>query len=400
MQTTIAPPNIHAERAQPAQAGFIPLCVPHLEGAEREYVLDCLDSNWLSSVGPYVGRFERALADRLGLAHAVATVNGTAALHVALLACGVLPDDEVLVSTLSFIAPANAVRYCGAWPVFVDVDAAHWQMDVGLVERFLREDCVGSGGVVRNRRTGRRVSAVVPVHILGHPVDIAPLVELARRYGLKIVEDATESLGSLYKEQPVGTHGDAACFSFNGNKLITTGGGGMIVSGDAKIAERAYYLTTQAKDDPVEYVHNEIGFNYRLTNIQAALGCAQLERVDRYIEVKRAIAARYREGLPDGFAAMDEAPWARSTSWLYTVLVDGIDRRELLKQLYALGIQTRPLWQPLHASPAHRGAEAVLSGTAERIHDRALSLPSSVGLTVGDQSRVIDAIHAVLGEAG
>jgi perosamine synthetase len=399
MHSTIATPGIRAEREQSAAAGFIPLCVPHLEGSEWDYVRDCLDSNWVSSVGPYVGRFERALADRLGMPHAIATVNGTAALHVALLACGVEADDEVLVSTLTFIAPANAARYCGAWPVFIDVDPATWQMDVGLVERFLRDECTASGGQLRNRRTGRRVSAIVPVHILGHPVDIEPLVTLARTYGLKIVEDATESLGSLYKNRPVGTHGDAACFSFNGNKLVTTGGGGMIVTAAPKIAERAYYLTTQAKDDPVEYVHNEIGFNYRLTNIQAAMGCAQLERLDKYIEAKRSIAARYRLGLPQNLATLSEATWARATFWLYTILVEGIDRRDLLGKLQAQGIQTRPLWQPLHASPAHRGAPAVLSGAADRIHDCALSLPSSVGLSAADQERVIEAIRAAIGTA-
>jgi perosamine synthetase len=221
-----------------------------------------------------------------------------------------------------------------------------------------------------------------------------PLVTLARLHGLKMVEDATESLGSLYKGRPVGTQGDVACLSFNGNKLITTGGGGMLVADDPQLLERLYYLTTQAKDDPLEYVHNEIGFNYRLTNLQAALGCAQLERLDGYIEKKRAIAARYRTALQH-LTSLAEAPWARATFWLYTVLLDRIDRREALRRLEAHGIQTRPLWQPMHLSPAHRGAEAVGGQVAESIHRRALSLPSSVGLAEADQQRVIAALREI-----
>jgi perosamine synthetase len=384
---------MYAERQAPAP-NFIPLCAPHLEGREWDYVRDCLDSSWVSSVGPYVTRFEQAIAQRLGARGAVATVNGTAALHVALLACGVAPDDEVLVPTLTFIAPANAVRYCGAWPVFIDVDPDTWQLDVGLVERFLRDNCLAEQGRLVNRRSGRRVAAVLPVHVLGHPVDMDPLVALARSHGLKVIEDATESLGSLYKGRPVGTQGAVSCLSFNGNKLITTGGGGMLVADDPSLLERLYYLTTQAKDDPLEYVHNEIGFNYRLTNLQAALGCAQLERLDGYIEKKRAIAARYRTALQH-LASLQEAPWARATFWLYTVLLDRIDRRDALRRLEAHGIQTRPLWQPMHLSPAHRGAEAVGGQVAESIHRRALSLPSSVGLAEADQQRVIAALREI-----
>jgi perosamine synthetase len=393
MKAAIVPASIHAERAAPAD-DQIPLCVPYLGGKEWDYVRDCLDSNWVSSVGPYVSRFEKVLAERVGLPHAVAVVNGTAALHVALIACGVAPGDEVVMPTLTFIAPANAARYCGAFPVFVDVEPTTWEMDVELVERFLRDDCTARDGTLYNRRSGRRVSAIVPVHILGHPCDIEPLVALARRYGLRVVEDATESLGAFYKGKPVGTHGDAACFSFNGNKLLTTGGGGMIVSADPAVAKRAWHLSTQAKQDPLEYVHDEVGFNFRLTNIQAALGCAQLERLDAHIAKKHAIAARYRAALP-GLRPQQEASWARSCWWLYTVETGG-DRRAILKQLADRGIQTRPLWQPLHQSPAHPGAQSVLSGVTERIHATALSLPSSVGLSEEQQERVIAGIAAIV----
>ena len=378
-----------------APAAFIPLCVPQVEGNEWTYVKDCLDTGWVSSVGAYVDRFERGIAAAIGGGTAVATASGTAALHVALLLAGVERDDEVLVSTLTFIAPANAIRYAGAWPVFVDAEPDYWQMCPSRLRAFLEDECVQRNGALHNRRTGRRVRAIVPVHILGHPVDLEPVLELARRFGLAVVEDATESLGASYRGQLVGTFGDLACFSFNGNKLLTTGGGGMLVARHPERAARARYLTTQAKDDPLEYVHGAIGYNYRLTNVQAAIGVAQLERLPEYLAAKRRIAGRYRDGLADipGLTLMREAPWAESAWWLYTVLVDearfGMSSRAVLRELDARAIQTRPLWQPIHQSPAHAGAQSTGCPVAEALHRDALSLPCSVGLTESDQQRVI-----------
>jgi perosamine synthetase len=374
--------------------------VPELRGNEWKYIKQCLDTGWVSSVGSFVDRFEKEVAARIGARHAVATVNGTAALHVALLVAGVRPDDEVLVSSLSFIAPANAVRYVGAWPVFVDAASDCWQMDPERVRQFLDEECHEVGGDLRNRATGRRIGAVVPVHILGHPVDIDPIVDAARRRGVPVIEDATEALGAAYRGRPVGRLGDAACFSFNGNKIMTTGGGGMVVTDDGAWADRARYLTTQAKDDPVEYVHEAIGYNYRLTNIQAAMGCAQLEQLDSYVEAKRRIARAYVEGLDSvpGLTPMPEASWARSTYWMYTVLVDaseyGIDSRGLLARLSAAHIQSRPLWQPLNLSRAHAGAQPARCPVAERLNRMALSLPCSVGLSTTDQERIIETVRA------
>jgi perosamine synthetase len=370
-----------------------------MAGNEWAYIKECLDTNFVSSVGPFVDRFEREFAARLGAAHGVATVNGTAALHVALLVAGVQPDDEVLVSALTFIAPANAIRYAGAWPVFVDAEPRFWQMDVEKARAFLEQRCERVDGVLRNRATGRRIGALVPVHILGHPVDIDPLVTLARSYGLPVIEDATESLGASYRGRPVGTLGDISCFSFNGNKLITTGGGGMIVTDRTAWAQRAKYLTTQAKDDPIEFVHGAIGFNYRLTNIAAAMGCAQLERVDDFIATKRRIAETYTSALADvpGLLPIGEASWARSAFWSYAVRVDpstfGLDRRALARALEQARIQTRPLWQPMHLSPAHRGAQSTGCEVAEAIQQDALALPCSVGLSMEEQTRVIDAIR-------
>ncbi len=388
-----------SEPGTPASTGQIPLAVPSFMGNEWRYVKECLDTGWVSSVGPFVDRFEREIAAYLGASHAVATSSGTAALHIALLIAGVRPDDEVLVPALTFIAPANAVRYVGAWPVVLDVDPDHWQLDPRRVEAFLRHECDVRDGLVRNRRTGRQVTALLPVHVLGHPCDMDPLIALADEFGLRVIEDATESLGAKYRGRPTGLLGDVAGLSFNGNKLITAGGGGMIVTNDAAWAARAKYLTTQAKDDPVEYVHREIGYNYRLTNVLAAIGCAQLERVADYVAAKRRIASIYIDslgGVP-GLKCMKEAPWAESACWLFTVLVNeddfGMSSRRLMVALDEAGIQARPLWQPLHRSPVHAGAPGGECPIAERVHAQALSLPSSVTLSEQDQRRVIEVIR-------
>jgi perosamine synthetase len=377
---------------------FIPLIEPEIRGNESKYVQECLETGWVSSAGPFVDRFEQMVAERCGCPHAVATVNGTSALHVALLVAGVKPEDEVLVSTLTFIAPVNAIRYAGAWPVFIDAEPDYWQMDAGRVTEFLEAGCKWNNGALYNRRTGRRVTAIIPIHILGHPVDIDPIIAVARKFGLKVIEDATEGLGATYHGRPLGSVGDIGCFSFNGNKLITTGGGGMIVTANEEWARRAKYLTTQAKDDAVEYVHNEIGYNYRLTNIQAAMGCGQMEQLDAYISAKRKIAERYSKAFSQvpGVVPMREASWAQSSFWMYTVLIKeqeyGINSRDLLKSLGGWKIQCRPLWQPIHQSPAHMQSRTGELPVAESLSREALSLPCSVGLSEASQEKVIDQI--------
>jgi perosamine synthetase len=388
------------EPGVPASADVIPLCVPEIRGNEWNYIKECLDTNFVSSVGPFVDRFERMVADYVGTRHAVAAVNGTAALHIALKVAGVCADDEVLVSTLSFIAPANAIRYLGAWPIFIDAEPDYWQMDPGKVQHFLERECAWKAGELRNKITGRRISAIVPVHILGHPVNMDPILELARKYELPVIEDATESLGAKYKDRMAGHLGDIACFSFNGNKIITTGGGGMIVTDNEAWATKAKYLSTQAKDDPLEYIHNEVGYNYRLTNLQAAMGCAQLEQLESYILAKRAIAADYSRALSvvPGLSFMSEAPWAFSSFWMSTVLVDeaqfGMGSRGLLRHLSRQGIHARPLWQPLHRSPAHENYAGDCFAVADRLHEQALSLPCSVGLGQKQRARVTQAVQA------
>ena len=386
--------------------GFIPLCEPVIRGREWEYVKECLDTNWVSSVGKYVGRFEKDITSVSATSFAVAMVNGTASLHIALKIAGVTENDEVLMPGLTFIAPANAVRYVGAFPRFFDVDPLTWQMDVNLMREFLHSDCTSSKGTVRNRHTGRRVSAILPVHILGGPVDMSPLMKIAKEFNLKVIEDATESLGASYCGKPLGGIGDAGVFSFNGNKLITTGGGGMLVTNNPEWAEKARYLSTQAKDDPVEYVHHEIGYNYRLTNILAALGCAQLEQISEYIAAKRRIFRSYQEGLAEipGISFQKTCSGGESICWLTTICINpgesGIESRKLLRDLSDRKIQTRPLWHPLHLLAPYEGCAAGTLPVTEKLHRECLSLPSSVNLSEKDQAKVISCIRKAVGKSG
>jgi len=397
----LSPTDKVAEGAS-LQPDFVPLIVPEICGNEWKYVKECLDTNWVSSVGSYVDQFEKMTAERAGTKFAVATVNGTAALHIALLLAGVEADDEVLVSTLTFIAPANAIRYVGAWPVFIDAEPRYLQIDPAGVVDFLEKDCQWDGQILRNRRTDRRVKAILPVHILGHPVDLDPILEVAAKYSLPVIEDATEGLGARYRGKSLGSFGDAGCFSFNGNKIITTGGGGMLVTNNAGWAARARYLTTQAKDDPIEYVHNAVGYNYRLTNMLAAMGCAQMEQLDTFIEAKRQIAKRYQESMTAlaGVHLPEEADWAFSSFWMYTVLIDEsvspLDSRKLIQELADQKIQTRPLWQPIHRSRAHSNTASPPSPNADMLYRRAVSLPCSVGLTTCAQDRVVDVIAGLM----
>jgi perosamine synthetase len=376
-----------------------------MRGNEAKYLKECIDTNWVSYVGPFVARFESEFAAAVASPHAVALNSGTAALHVALLAAGVGPGDQVVMPDLTFIAPANAVRYCGADPVFVDVTADHWQLDVEKVAAFLSRECERTASGIRDRATGKRVAALLPVHLLGHPVDLDPLMAIAAEYDLAVLEDATESLGSTYKGRAPGTFGQTGCFSFNGNKIITSGGGGMLTTGSETVAARSRYLSTQARDDTLEYIHASVGFNYRLTNLQAAVGVAQLEQLAEHVRRKREIAARYTATL-DGIVGVTlpgEAPWARSTFWLYTILVAAPARRtsrELIADLDGAGIEARPVWAPLHEQRPYLGARTFGLEHTGAIHAAAVSLPSSVDLSEADQDRVLAAIRRSLVPTG
>lgn len=384
------------------QAARVPLCEPSLAGRERAYLLECIESGWISSVGPFVRRFEREVAAISGSAHAVATSSGTAALHLALRALGLGPGDGVFVSTLSFIAPANAVRYVGANPVFVDAEPRYWQLDAERLAAFLEGECEATEAGPVHRESGLHMRAIVAVHVLGHPVDIDAILDIARRHGLAVVEDAAEAIGARHRGRPVGSQAQLGCFSFNGNKTVTAGGGGALVTDDADLAKRAAHLATQAKcDDAIELIHDEVGFNYRLSNLHAAVGCAQLEQLDQLLLAKRRIADRYREdldGLP-GISWPGRAGWAQPSHWLSAVRIDpagfGSDARDVLNGLREQGVDARPLWQPLHRSPAHRGSIALGGEVADRLYAEVVCLPSSAGLGAADIERVVSGIRSL-----
>lgn len=350
---------------------------------ERELVLDCIDTNWVSSAGKYVTRFEEMVAAATGARHAVAIVNGTAALHAALLLEGVEPKDEVLLPSITFVATANAVSHAGAVPHFVDSTWDTLGLDPRALEAHLDAIAVRRNGAWVNRLTGRRLSAVVPVHIFGHPMDMTALGAVAARYDLVIVEDATESLGSTLNGKGCGTFGHSAVLSFNGNKIVTTGGGGMIVTDDEAHARRARHFTSTAKKAHAwAFDHDEVAYNYRLPNINAALGCAQMERLPRMVEAKRRLAARYLQAFGD-------FPWARiyrepngtqSNYWLNTLVLDrdhAAERDRLLAALHGHGIRARPLWTPMHLLPMYRNCPRAPLPVAEDMNSRSINLPSS-----------------------
>lgn len=378
---------------------FIPLSVPDISGNERKYVIECLDTGWVSSAGSFVRKFEQCSANYIGCKYAVACSSGTAALHTALMVLGVQPDEEVIVPDLTFAAPAFAVRYVGAWPLFMDVDEKYFQMDSQKLKDFLSTQCFFKRGQWINRKTKRRIRAILPVHLLGHPVDMDFVMDLARKYGLKVIEDVAESLGAEYKGRKAGAFGDVAVLSFNGNKVITCGGGGMLLTDSNKLAQKASYLTTQAKDDSVEYIHNTIGYNYRLNNIQAAIGLAQFEQLANYLKKKNNIASDYTDSLKSirGLCLPQQAPLAKSIWWLYTILVDrkeyGMNSRSLMKLLELHKIQARPFWHPLHSLKAFKGCDAYRIEKSLKLYQDGLSLPSSTGLTRAQQAKVIKVLQ-------
>ncbi|MCH9657057.1 MAG: LegC family aminotransferase [Planctomycetes bacterium] len=380
---------------------LVPLSIPNISGNEWKYIKDCLDTGWVSSVGSYVDQFEQNVSQYVGTDEGVATVNGTAALHLSLLACGVQAGDEVLAPSFTFIAPINAIRYCNASPVFIGSDSQTFCMDVNLVREFLSRECVTRDGVLRNKQTGRKISAILPVHIFGHPVDMAPLNEIADHYHLPVIEDASESLGSEYREKKTGSLSTIGCFSFNGNKIITCGGGGIVTTNQKSLANRVRHLSTQANKKPFEYEHDEVGYNYRLTNIQAALGVAQLEQLDLFIKIKRKNASLYQElvaEIPQVELAW-EAPWAKSNFWLCTLIVPPADRKPLMEYLIAQNIQVRPAWKLIHTLPMYQDCQSYAMQETVSAFERCISIPSSVQLTAEDIKFVVDCIKTYFNQS-
>lgn len=360
---------------------FIPLHAPVFPGREKEYVAGTIESTFVSSVGAYVDRFERDMANYTGSPKAVATVNGTAALHIALKLAGVEAGDLVITQPLTFVATCNAIAYCNAEPVFIDVDRDTLGLSAKAMEAWLDEHAkLDSEGVCRTRADNKVVRACVPMHTFGHPADLDGLVSVTRRWNIALVEDAAESLGSYYKGKHTGTFGALGTLSFNGNKIMTTGGGGMILAGEA-LATRAKHLTTTAKKPhPFEYIHDELGYNYRLPNLNAALGCAQLEQLETFIEAKRALAAAY-EGFFSGtnLEFVKEPADCRSNYWLNAVICeDKAHRDELLESTNQQGIMTRPIWALMNHLTMYQSCRRGDLSNSEWLEARVVNLPSSV----------------------
>lgn len=359
---------------------FIPLHEPKFVGNEKAYVIDCIDSTFVSSVGKYVDRFEQMMADYTGAKYAVATVNGTAALHIALKLAGVGQGDEVITQSLSFIATCNAISYCGAKPVFVDVDRDTLGMSPDSLLNFLSANTTPTNVGCINKITGRRIAAVVPMHTFGFPCKIDEIARICEEFNIPLVEDAAESLGSYYQGKHSGTFGRIAAFSFNGNKTITTGGGGMIVTDDEALAKRAKHITTTAKKPhPYEFFHDEIGYNYRLPNINAALGCAQMEILPRLLESKRQIASAYIEFFSNsGMVIVAESAQAKSNYWLNAlVLEDKLARDAFLKDLNEAGVMSRPIWRLMNELPMFKDCQSGALVNAKWLEERVVNIPSS-----------------------
>lgn len=360
---------------------------PSFAGNEWAYVKECLDTGWVSSAGKFVDRFEQDLADYTGVKRAIAVVNGTAALHVCLLLVGVEQGDEVLVPALTFIATANAVSYCGAIPHFVDSEETTLGLDPNKLGQYLEEIAEIRAEGCFNKLTGRRIKAVVPMHTFGHPVDLDTLIEVCRRFKLELIEDAAESLGSFYKGQHTGNRGRVSALSFNGNKVITTGGGGAILTNDEDLGNLAKHLTTTARvAHQWAFIHDRVGYNYRLPNINAALGCAQLEQLDGFLVRKRALAEKYAAAFNGvkGVRFFKEPPGSRSNYWLNVLLLDPSEARErdaILATTNAAAIMTRPVWTLMHRLPIYQDCPRMDLRCAEDLERRLINLPSSSGLS-------------------
>ncbi|OGV58176.1 MAG: hypothetical protein A2X49_03145 [Lentisphaerae bacterium GWF2_52_8] len=383
-----------------AERSFIPLSVPVLCGNEKKYVDHCLDTGWISSVGEFVNRFEKEFASYTGAAHAVAVVNGTSALHLALLVAGVKPGEEVLVPALTFIAPINAVTYAGAVPVFLDVEEETMGLSPSSFEEFVASSCELRDGILFNRSTGRRITALLPVHIYGHACRMSALLPLARKYGMILLEDAAEAIGTLCDGCHAGTIGSIGSFSFNGNKTLTTGGGGMLVTNDEAYAKRLRHLSTQAKSDELYYRHDEIGYNYRMSNVQAAIGVAQLESFPAALERKRGIHAHYeREFCKLPLSLFGEAPWCRSNYWMAVLTLSqemGV-RDRFMAHMNGCGIQARPLWDLNNRHPMYCGNPCAALPVSEKLYDRCVCIPCGQHMSDGDVERVISAVRGFFG---
>jgi len=382
---------------------MIPLSVPNISGNEWEYVKECLDTEWVSSAGKYVDKFEEEIASYTKSKFAIACTNGTSALQVSLRLVGVEAGDEVIVPSLTFIAPVNAITYNNANPIFMDADQ-YYNMDVEKTIEFIKNETIFKNRFTYNKATNKKISAILPVHMWGNACELDAIVDLCEKRNIAVVEDASESLGTVYnsgkfKGRHSGTIGKFGCLSFNGNKIITTGGGGMILTNDPDLAGKAKYLTTQAKDDPVRYVHDEIGYNFRLTNIQAALGVAQLEQLPGFLERKREIYNQYQKALENinGLTLACVPDYAENNHWLNLLQIDTViyddDKEDIMKRLEENRIQTRPVWKLNHDQKPYKDCQHYKIENAKKSVENSLCLPSSSNLTNENLNEIVSQLN-------
>lgn len=365
------------------------LSPPHMGNAEQEFIREAFNTNWIAPVGPHVDAFEQEFCEAIGASHAVAVNSGTAALHLAMRLIDVQPEDEVFCSTLTFVATANPIVYQGAKPVFIDSDRHSWNMNPNLLQDVLTQ----------RARIGKLPKAVVVAHLYGQSADLDPILEVCDRYEISLIEDAAESLGATYKGRSSGTLGCIGIYSFNGNKIITTSGGGMLVCPMLELATKARFLATQARESAPHYQHNEVGYNYRLSNVLAGIGRGQLKVLQERVDARRRNFAYYQQALSHlpGIEFMPEATYGRSTRWLTCLTIDpnrfGVDREQVRITLAKYNIEARPVWKPLHLQPVFHHNEHIGGAVAEGLFERGLCLPSGSNLTVEDLERVVEAIH-------
>ncbi len=374
---------------------MILLSGPNISGNEWKYIKDCLDTQWVSSVGSYVNKFEQMVAEFAGCKCGIAASNGTSALHISLELLGVKSSDYVIVPNVTFVASLNSIKYTKADPILIDIDAETWQMDLNILEEFLEKETYIEGKHLYLKKNNRRIPAIMPVHVLGNMCDMDKLLELSSKYKLQIVEDATEALGSYYKNKHAGSFGILGAFSFNGNKIITTGGGGVIVTDDEVLAKKAKHLTTQAKSDPFEYIHDEIGYNYRLVNVLAAMGVAQMEKLPEFVKRKHEIDAFYKRSLSGigDISFQKVLDDVNPNFWLFTFKTQ--KQKELLKVLNESNMQSRPFWVPMNQLNMFKNDIYINHfDVSNEIYSNCLSIPCSTNITVEELEAIVEKILA------
>ncbi|MBI3251929.1 MAG: aminotransferase class I/II-fold pyridoxal phosphate-dependent enzyme [Candidatus Omnitrophica bacterium] len=381
----------------------IPLAIPNLGEEEKERLERCITSSFVSYIGPFVTELEEMTAKACGARFGVATSSGTTGLHLALISMGVKKEELVLIPSLTFIATANAVKHCGADPILLDVDAESWTMDPICLDNFLKEEAYQKQGRIFHRQTNRRIAAIMPVYVLGLPANMDKIRDIAKPYGLSIVADGAAALGAKYKGRPIGDLADLTVFSFNGNKTVTAGGGGVVVGNDPDLMSQARHLSTTARLSGLEYIHDDIGYNYRMTNLQAAVGCAQMEKLERFVEKKRTINQIYDEAFSGikGVGLFPKPRWADSACWMSGIVLENPSFPAVItlcQKLKGEGVEAKPFWRPVHMQrPYLKSIRSALHVT-ENLWSKIVTLPSSTQLTQAEQERVIGSAVKLLKE--